>query len=758
MINDLNIIPVKTASCSVMGDYAIKQKANVPWGKKKVGDVVLYDFNNNGTSDHTGIIEAINKDGTITVIEGNTSLKSNDNGGNVMRRTRYKSQVNYFVRPKYDDKVTPQMVIAVARSQLGTKEKPKNSNNVIYNTWYYGHAVSGSAYPWCMTFVEWCFAHVFTKIAKPNPTYAGTIPKPTIKYGSKGTGAKQLQQFLAWYGIKTNTDGEFGNSSVSSLMQFQFNEGLTVDGEFGKKSYTRALSYTQKKTDAPTATTDAPIASPQKPSQPVSSTLGKCIDVSYWQGKISVSNWKKIKNVCEYAICRASFTSLSKFALDDDSTFASNVKNAKEAGIKHIGAYHFSQALSVAEAQKEAKFLCDILDKHKASINFWVACDYETNAKGRLNGKTVSTKASDIANAFCAVVEKRGYAACIYANYTMLTKYLKAPKYPIWLAQYNKTKSYNKNVVMWQYTSSGKVSGIDKKDTNNKSANVDLSYVYGLPVKKTVENATKPQTPAATTPTATAKKGYTGKFPSENNNQKIVNGMAYRMCYPYGTPQKKYTYKDGKPTASYKANIDKVYPKHKEWPNKKQKVGACCDVFTGVELGLVGIHVPKDLKNQLVEMPKMTKQLKSNGHYKASDFKLGDVVQRGRKDKSGHTWIVCELVNGKKFVANAHYKHLGGCYAVMDAKPKNIVKSKWAYYKCYTVLGAVRKYYVKGDYGYDVLYIQRFLNWYGIKVTEDGDFGEKTEAAVKKFQKAVGINPGGQVGTKTIAAMKKVKK
>ena len=104
MINAISIIPVKTASCSVMGDYAIKQKANVPWSKKKVGDVILFDFNHNGTSDHTGIIEAINSDGTITTIEGNTSETSNDNGGNVMRRTRYKSQVNYFVRPKYDDK------------------------------------------------------------------------------------------------------------------------------------------------------------------------------------------------------------------------------------------------------------------------------------------------------------------------------------------------------------------------------------------------------------------------------------------------------------------------------------------------------------------------------------------------------------------------------------------------------------------------------------------------------------------------------
>ena len=749
MINAMNIIPVKTASCSVMGDYAIKNKTNVTWGKKKVGDIVLYDFNGNGTSDHTGILEAINKDGTITVIEGNTSLKSNDNGGCVMRRTRYKSQVNYFVRPKYDKKVTPQMVLAVAKSQLGTKESPKNSNNVIYNTWYYGHAVSGSAYPWCMTFVEWCFAHVFVKMAKPKPTFTGALPKPTIKYGTKGVNAKALQNFLTWYGIKTNADGEFGNNSVASLMQFQFNEGLTVDGVYGKASYTRILKYVKPAT----VITKPVVETPHKPSQSVSSALGKCIDVSYWQAKISTANWKKILKTCKYAICRASFTELGKFSLGADSTFATNVKNAKAAGVKYIGAYHFSQALSVAEAQKEAKFLCDILDKHKG-INFWVACDYETNAKGRLNGKTVSKKSSDIANAFCAIVEKRGYKACIYANYTMLTKYLKAPKYPIWLAQYNDKKSYNKNVVMWQYTSKGRVDGITAKNTNNGSANVDLSYVYALPMYPA-----KPTTPTTkpTTPTV-EKKAYTGKFPSLNNNTKIVNGMAYRMCYPYGTPQKKYTYKDGKPKDAYKKGIDKVFPKHGSWPNKKQKVGACCDVFVAVCLGYVNIIVKKDLKNQLVDMPKMTTKLKSNGHYLAKDFKMGDVVQRGRKDKSGHTWIVCELVNGKKYVANAHYKKLKGTYAVMDAVPKNIVKSKWAYYKCYTVLGAIRTYYKQGDYGYDVLYIQKFLTWYGIKCSADGDYGEKTKAAVEAYQKKRGLTVDGIVGEKTIADMKKVTK
>jgi len=50
--------------------------------------------------------------------------------------------------------VTPGLIIAKARSFLGLTESPRNSNNVIFNTDYYGHPVSGAdAYPWCVTFV-----------------------------------------------------------------------------------------------------------------------------------------------------------------------------------------------------------------------------------------------------------------------------------------------------------------------------------------------------------------------------------------------------------------------------------------------------------------------------------------------------------------------------------------------------------------------------------------------------------------------------
>ena len=42
---------------------------------------------------------------------------------------------------------TAEKILEIARSQIGTKESPAKSDNVKYNTAYYGRAVSGGGYP-----------------------------------------------------------------------------------------------------------------------------------------------------------------------------------------------------------------------------------------------------------------------------------------------------------------------------------------------------------------------------------------------------------------------------------------------------------------------------------------------------------------------------------------------------------------------------------------------------------------------------------
>ncbi|RKI41769.1 CHAP domain-containing protein [bacterium D16-51] len=50
---------------------------------------------------------------------------------------------------------TAQKIVDFELSQIGIGDY-KGNNNVIYNTWYYGRAVSGNGYAWCMAFQSYC--------------------------------------------------------------------------------------------------------------------------------------------------------------------------------------------------------------------------------------------------------------------------------------------------------------------------------------------------------------------------------------------------------------------------------------------------------------------------------------------------------------------------------------------------------------------------------------------------------------------------
>lgn len=61
----------------------------------------------------------------------------------------------------------------------------------------------------------------------------------------------------------------------------------------------------------------------------------------------------------------------------------------------------------------------------------------------------------------------------------------------------------------------------------------------------------------------------------------------------------------------------------------------------------------------------------------------------------------------------------------------------------------------RGAKGTDVWQLQRLLNAKGAKLSADGDFGAKTEAAVRGFQKSRRLAVDGIAGPKTLAALRK---
>lgn len=62
------------------------------------GDIVMFDLNRDGRADHTGFVERVNPDGTVTTLEGNTS-NPNGPGEGVFRQRRSMNVIRGFGTP-----------------------------------------------------------------------------------------------------------------------------------------------------------------------------------------------------------------------------------------------------------------------------------------------------------------------------------------------------------------------------------------------------------------------------------------------------------------------------------------------------------------------------------------------------------------------------------------------------------------------------------------------------------------------------------
>ena len=177
----------------------------------------------------------------------------------------------------------------------------------------------------------------------------------------------------------------------------------------------------------------------------------KGIDVSRWQGEI---NWSKVKNQgIDFVMIRAAFGSKQGQV---DTFFERNYAGAKGVGIS-VGAYHYSYAVTVQEAIKEAEHCYSVLKGKK--FEYPIAFDMEESVQANL-GKE---KISQIAKAFCEKMESYGYYVCIYSNLFWLNNYFTnevLSRYDVWLAQWTTRPTYKRPYGIWQKSSKGHIDGI----------------------------------------------------------------------------------------------------------------------------------------------------------------------------------------------------------------------------------------------------------------------------------------------------------
>ncbi len=203
----------------------------------------------------------------------------------------------------------------------------------------------------------------------------------------------------------------------------------------------------------------------------VSSGIQQGIDVSYHNGTL---DWSTIKAAgVDFAILRAAYRGYgTEGTLVRDAKFAEYMQGAMSQGIP-VGAYIYSQAITTAEAVQEANYILNIVRGY--SLDLPIVFDYEFAGvkTGRLDsawssGKLNKSKMTDIALAFCDTIKNAGYDAMVYANKTFLSKNLdheviENAGYDVWLAHYTTNTNYTGDYKIWQYTSSGKIPGIEGK-------------------------------------------------------------------------------------------------------------------------------------------------------------------------------------------------------------------------------------------------------------------------------------------------------
>ena len=193
------------------------------------------------------------------------------------------------------------------------------------------------------------------------------------------------------------------------------------------------------------------------------------IDVSAYQGTV---DWGAVADDgVSFAMLRI-ITGSSSNSTTLDTQFENNYRRARRNGIK-VGVYRYSYATTASGARREAQKIIEALDGR--ALDYPIAMDMEAQSVLNATSKSDRTR---IVRAFKEEIESAGYKFVLYANLNWLNNYLDMNALSdceVWIARYRdfgRGHGYTGRgtVTMWQYTSTGRVSGI--------SGNVDKDVSY----------------------------------------------------------------------------------------------------------------------------------------------------------------------------------------------------------------------------------------------------------------------------------------
>ena len=182
------------------------------------------------------------------------------------------------------------------------------------------------------------------------------------------------------------------------------------------------------------------------------------IDVSSYNGAV---NWKKVKSAGYDFAC----IKIIRKDMGKDTAFERNWVGCKDAGMDIYGVYNYSYATTTTKAVKDANAVINALAGRKTTV--WL--DVEDKCQKGLNQLLI-----DIILAYKEVIEHSGNKFGIYTGQSFYNSYLKPwinqlKGIKFWIARYGlnngkkdvKYQPQINNLLVWQYTSKGKVDGIE---------------------------------------------------------------------------------------------------------------------------------------------------------------------------------------------------------------------------------------------------------------------------------------------------------
>ena len=322
----------------------------------------------------------------------------------------------------------------------------------------------------------------------------------------------------------------------------------------------------------------------------------KGIDISKYQAGV---DYKKVKaDGVEFAILRIGYTGYGTGKRQaNDTLFETHYKGCKDAGI-HVGGYFFGRGVSAEEGKKEAEYVLSLIKGKTFEYPiFYDTEDTYYQAKATKAQNTAACKA------FCDTIKAAGYKTGIYASKSWFTDRLndnELKAYDHWVAQYYNKCTYTGDYTMWQYTSSGKVNGIN--------GNVDMNWCYKNYVEKTTVPTPAPApvtpTPVAPKPTTPTKKTF-GKTGDKITLSKVNLYAASTSTSPSGSPK----------TGTYYIWNNEVINGRIRITNAKERVGKAGQVTGWVNIAQISTATS-------IPTPKPTTPKPTNKYTVGAEVKL----------------------------------------------------------------------------------------------------------------------------------------